>query len=60
MPTYEYECEHCKYYWTIQQNIHDESIKICPNCKKETVKRLISSSGVFILKGSGWFKKGGY
>lgn len=57
--TYEYECTTCQAKWECEQSIKDEPVKICPLCKNETAKRLIST-GNFILQGSGWFKSGGY
>jgi putative FmdB family regulatory protein len=57
--TYEYECTSCGHKWEEEQSIRSEATKICPSCKKETAKRLISS-GNFILQGSGWYKTGGY
>ena len=55
--TYDYMCEDCKHEWQEEQSIKDEAIKFCPNCKKETAKRLISG-GTFILMGGGWAKEG--
>lgn len=58
--TYEYKCtnENCNHEWTQEQRISEDSLKYCPKCQQETAKRLISNSGGFILKGSGWFKDG--
>jgi putative FmdB family regulatory protein len=57
--TYEYECTSplCKHTWEEDQKITDQSIGLCPKCKQQTAKRLISKSA-FILKGNGWFKDG--
>lgn len=55
--TYEYECTTCLHHWELEQSIKDIAEKNCPECKKETAKRLISA-GNFILKGSGWYKDG--
>ena len=57
--TYEYECTHpeCKHTWEEDQKITAQSIGVCPKCKQQTAKRLISKSS-FILKGDGWFKDG--
>lgn len=57
MPTYEYECTSCKHSWEMDQSIKEGPIKECPECKKETAKRLISLGG-FILNGAGWSKDG--
>jgi putative FmdB family regulatory protein len=59
--TYEYECTNptCKHTWEEEQRITAQSIRMCPKCKSQTAKRLISKSA-FILNGEGWFKSGGY
>jgi len=55
--TYEYECTACAHTWEEDQKITEQSIDLCPKCKQQTAKRLISKSA-FILKGNGWFKDG--
>jgi len=44
MPSYEHVClnEDCNYEWEDEYSIKDDPPKICPKCKKETAKRLIS------------------
>lgn len=59
MITYEYECSNCQHRWEAKQNISDPKLTTCPECHQETAQRLISS-GTFVLKGQGWFNKGGY
>ncbi len=54
MPTYEYECSVCKYKFEILQGIKEEPKSKCPKCGKK-LKKLISSSGGFIFKGSGFY-----
>jgi len=56
MPTYEYECQKCKKTFEISQSMKDEPLTDCINKKcKGKVKRLISSGGGFIFKGSGFY-----
>lgn len=55
---YEYECKDCGHLWEKEQKITAEPIKICPKCKKETAKRLVSGGIGFQLKGGGWAKEG--
>lgn len=59
MPTYEYKCSACAHAWEEVQKINDKKIEKCPECEEKTAQRLISG-GSFILKGTGWFKSGGY
>ncbi|MCK9571688.1 MAG: zinc ribbon domain-containing protein [Candidatus Omnitrophica bacterium] len=54
MPTYEYECLSCKHKFDILQSITAKPITKCPRCGKK-VKKLISSTGGFIFKGSGFY-----
>jgi putative FmdB family regulatory protein len=54
MPTYEYECTSCKYRFEILQSITAKPKSKCPKCGKK-LKKLISSAGAFIFKGSGFY-----
>lgn len=58
MITYEYICSECKHTWDEEQNINDSTVKICPECQKESAHRLISAGTGFILKGGGWAREG--
>lgn len=60
MPTYDYECTDCGHEFEAKQKMTDEPIKHCPLCLEKTVKKVIKSTNGFQLKGSGWFKSGGY
>lgn len=55
MPTYEYKCESCDYMFEEFQSMHDEPIKLCPQCGGP-VRKLISSSYGVIFKGSGFYE----
>jgi putative FmdB family regulatory protein len=57
MPIYEYKCENknCGAKIECLQKISDEPIKICPECKEQSLRRLISAAG-FRLKGGGWYE----
>lgn len=59
MPTYEYKCDGCGEQFEREQSMSDPPVTECPRCKEAKVKRLISS-GAFVLRGTGWFKTGGY
>ncbi|MFA5092940.1 MAG: FmdB family zinc ribbon protein [Candidatus Omnitrophota bacterium] len=54
MPTYEYECLSCKHKFEILQSITEKPKTKCPQCGKK-VKKLISSTGGFIFKGTGFY-----
>ena len=53
MPTYEYECQECKYKFDRFQSIMDEPVKTCPKCGKPVSKLIGPGSGI-ILKGKGF------
>jgi putative FmdB family regulatory protein len=59
MPTYEYECnidkKGCGYKFEVFQNMKDEPLSKCPNCKKRTLKKIFGVPAV-IFKGSGFYE----
>ena len=55
MPIYEYECQACGYRHEALQKVSDETLTICPSCKAEALKKLVSAAG-FRLSGSGWYE----
>jgi len=52
MPTYEYECKTCGYYYEKNQTMSENPDTQCPQCGG-LVKRLISGGTGVIFKGSG-------
>jgi len=56
MPTYSYKCKDCSYEFDIRQKMTDEKLIECPECDKETLRKVIKPSGI-TLKGSGWTGK---
>jgi putative FmdB family regulatory protein len=54
MPVYTYRCDSCGVQFERQQSFHDDPLKTCPECKKKTVKRIITPTKV-IFKGSGFY-----
>ena len=55
MPTYEYRCDACGHTFEQFQSITADSIRKCPVCGKNKVKRLISTGAGLIFKGSGFY-----
>ncbi len=55
MPTYEYKCDNCGHQFEIFQSMKDDKLIKCPNCGKNTLKRLIGKGGGLIFKGSGFY-----
>lgn len=54
MPTYEYECDRCKYHFEEFQSITEEPLARCPKCRGR-VRRLISAGAGLLFKGSGFY-----
>lgn len=55
MPIYEYRCESCNHRLEKLQRMSEGELKDCPECKRPTLKRLVSAPA-FRLKGSGWYE----
>ncbi len=55
MPTYEYKCLNCGDLFEVFQSIKAAPVEKCPKCNGK-VKRLISSGGIPIFKGSGFYQ----
>ena len=45
MPTYVYECKGCTppLLWELVQSMRDEPVKVCPQCGKDSAKRILQS-----------------
>ena len=62
MPTYEYACTKCGHEFEFFQSMKDKPLTVCPKekCKlkrwgKGRVKKLLSTGGGLIFKGSGFY-----
>jgi len=54
MPVYTYRCDSCGIQFERHQSFQDAPLKTCPECRKKTVRRVITPSKV-IFKGSGFY-----
>ena len=54
MPVYTYRCGSCGVQFERHQFFHDAPLKICPECRKKTLRTVITPSKV-IFKGSGFY-----
>ena len=55
MPTYDYICNDCKKMYEYFQSMSDAPIKECPECNKNSLRRVISGGTGLIFKGSGYY-----
>jgi len=54
MPVYTYRCGSCGVQFERHQFFHDAPLKICPECRKKTLRKVITPTKV-IFKGSGFY-----
>lgn len=54
MPIYEYKCQNCGHGFEQLQKVTDKSLRKCPECGKNHLKKLVSNTS-FQLKGTGWY-----
>ena len=54
MPIYNYRCESCGVQFERHQSYNDAPLKICPECRKKSLKKVIAPVGV-VFKGSGFY-----
>jgi putative FmdB family regulatory protein len=54
MPVYTYRCSSCGTQFERHQSFHDAPLTICPECRKKSLKKVITASRV-IFKGSGFY-----
>ena len=63
MPTYSYKCDNCENITDFRMSMSETESEMdlpCEVCSEETHQvKVITSTGGFQLKGSGWFGKGG-
>ena len=55
MPIYEYQCSNCGHKLDELQTMSEPPLVKCPNCGKDTLKRLIGGGAGLIFKGSGFY-----
>jgi putative FmdB family regulatory protein len=55
MPTYVYECARCDHRFELMQGITEPPRQRCPRCRGK-VRRLMSSGGGLIFRGSGFYE----
>ena len=54
MPVYQYACPDCGHQFERQQKFTDEKLKVCPNCHKRHIHRVVGQISV-AFRGSGFY-----
>ena len=55
MPTYDYICNECKKTFEYFQSMSADPFTYCSECKKDSLRRIISGGTGLIFKGSGYY-----
>ena len=55
MPTYDYECKNCGHVFEYFQAMADDPLTTCPDCRTESLRRLVGGGMGVIFKGSGFY-----
>ncbi len=55
MPTYDYICNDCNKTFEYFQSMSADALIECPECKKDSLRRIISGGTGLIFKGSGYY-----
>ena len=55
MPTYDYICDDCNEKYEYFQSMSDDPLTECPECNKDSLRRVISGGTGLIFKGSGYY-----
>jgi len=55
MPTYQYQCKNCGFELEELQSMKEPPLVHCPNCKTDSLARIMSSGSGLIFKGSGFY-----
>jgi putative FmdB family regulatory protein len=55
VPAYDYACNQCGHRFEKNQSMSESSLKICPECGHEALRKVFSPTGL-VFKGAGWYK----
>lgn len=56
MPTYDYRCTDCGHEFEALQMMSAPHLTTCPECNKESLKRLLGTGAGLLFKGSGFYE----
>ena len=55
MPSYDYQCKQCGHTFEELQSMSDAPLSTCPECRTDSLQRLIGGGLGVIFKGSGYY-----
>jgi len=56
MPTYDYVCDACGHKFEEMQSFKADILKTCPNCAKDSLRRLFGTGAAILFKGGGFYE----
>ncbi len=56
MPTYDYVCDACSHAFELFQQMSDSVKRKCPECGRQSLRRLVGTGAGVIFKGSGFYQ----
>ena len=56
MPTYDYVCDGCAHKFEEMQSFTAETLKTCPVCKQDKLRRLFGTGAAILFKGGGFYE----
>ena len=56
MPTYDYICDSCSHEFEAFESIKADPQKVCPECRRESLRRKIGPGAAILFKGSGFYQ----
>src|SRR5438105_1842326 len=56
MPTYDYRCDACGHEFEEMQSFKADTLKTCPKCGQDKLRRLFGTGAAVLFKGSGFYE----
>ena len=56
MPTYDYKCDACGHQFEEMQSFSADTLKTCPKCGKDQLRRLFGTGAAILFKGGGFYE----
>jgi putative FmdB family regulatory protein len=56
MPTYDYKCDACGHQFEEMQSFKADTLKTCPKCGQDQLRRLFGTGAAILFKGGGFYE----